>query len=80
MPSTNLRPNNTASEDFVSFDIEASAAEVEDDPEDSVPAGLTVSMEHEGSTVEVFETDADEIRKFRDLVVAECDKALALLG
>lgn len=76
MPSVNLRPNRVDSEDFVEVSVEFEPA---DDEQEEAGLSLVVKHEEEGE-VNAWETDADAIREFRDLVVQECDKALAALG
>lgn len=67
--------NNSTSEEYVSVDIEASPAE------DDQPAGLGIDVnDNQGKRVSIFETEASAIREFRDAVVAECDRALAMLA
>lgn len=74
MPSASLKPNNTKDEEFFDFDLEAVPAE------DDVAAGLALTVQHgDDDSVDVWETDAESIRAFRDLVVQECDKALSLI-
>lgn len=75
MPTVSMKPNSTNALEYIDIDLEA----VEEDDEEEV--GLALQVRNEGNeVVDIFETSAESIRAFRQLVITECDKALEALG